>query len=154
MREYETVFILHPKVDDAGIDREIEGVKKTIGNGQGEVVGVHKWGRRKLAYPIRRASDGFYIILRFKSDAGVLLELDRRFRINESVLRALTVISPGGEWPPDLRSRERRPPRGDGRFRDRDRDRRGGRDFRRGPGGPVEDSSDDDDDMDDRGRDD
>lgn len=143
MREYETVFILHPKVDDAGIDREIEAVKKTIGGAQGELVGVHKWGRRKLAYPIHKASEGFYVILRFKSDSAVLPELDRRFRINESVLRALTVISPGGEWPPDLRSRERRPPRGDGRSRDRDR--RGGRDFRRGPGGPVDDLSDDDD---------
>ncbi len=151
MREYETVFILHPKVDDAGIDREIEAVKKTIGDGKGELVGVHKWGRRKLAYPIRKATEGFYVIVRFKSGSATLPELDRKFRINESVLRSLTVTSPGGEWPPDLKSRERRPPRGEGRSRDR----RGGRDFRRGAPEPVDDLGDDDDDLtDDRARDD
>ena len=92
MREYETVFILHPKVDDAGIDREIESLKKTISDGKGELVGVHKWGRRKLAYPIQRAHEGFYVIARFQSDAAVLTELERRFRLNESVLRNLTAI--------------------------------------------------------------
>jgi small subunit ribosomal protein S6 len=152
VREYETVFILHPKVDDAGIDREIEAVKKTIGDGKGELIGVHKWGRRKMAYPIRKAADGFYVIVRFKSGSETLPELDRKFRINESVLRSLTVISPGGEWPPDLKSRERRPPRGDGRSRDR---RSGGRDFRRGAPGPMDDLGDDDDDnLDDAAMDD
>jgi small subunit ribosomal protein S6 len=117
-------------VDDAGIEREIEGVRKAVADSRGELVGVHKWGRRKLAYPIRKVHEGYYVIVRFKSEAELLPVLDRRYRLNESVLRHLTVASPGGEWPPELRSRERRPPRGERGGRDR---RGGGRGYRGGP---------------------
>ncbi len=125
MREYENVFVLHPKVDDAGIEREITAVKEVITAGDGEMVGVHKWGRRKLAYPIRKVNEGFYVIMRFKSEPEVLTELDRKFKLNESVLRHLTVVAQDDTWPPDLRGRERRGPRGD-RGGPPVRDRRGG----------------------------
>lgn len=123
VREYETVFILHPKVDEAGIENEIAAVKKIIADGKGELVGVQKWGRRKLAYKIRKAYEGFYVLVRFKSGPDVLKELDRIFRLNEMVLRNLTILSAGGPFPPDLRGRERRGHRGEGLGA---RDRRGG----------------------------
>lgn len=114
VREYETVFILHPKVDEGGIEREIGAVTQTIEGAKGEMIGVHKWGRKKLAYPIQKANEGFYVLLRFNSEQPELLkDLDRHFKLNEQVLRHLTVISPGGDWPPELRGRERRAPRGE-----------------------------------------
>jgi len=122
VREYETVFILHPQVDDAGIEKEIEAIQQTIAAGQGEVTGVHKWGRRKLAYPIRKVNEGFYTLIRFKGEPPLLQELDRRFKLNESVLRHLTVHAVGDPTPPEPRPRDRRerggrgggrPPRGD-----------------------------------------
>jgi small subunit ribosomal protein S6 len=128
VREYETVFVLHPKVDEAGIDREIDGVKQTIADGKGELVGVHKWGRKKLAYQIRNANEGFYVLARFHAEPAVLTELDRRYKLNENVLRHLTVLAAGEPFPPDLRGRERRGPRSDGPGM------RGGR--RRPPGPP------------------
>ncbi len=138
MTEYESVFVLHPKVDDAGIDHEIEATKETIATGGGEVIGVHKWGRRKLAYPIKKVNEGYYVILRFNGEAEILPELDRKYKLNEQVIRHLVVHSPGGQWPPELKGRERRGPRRDGpgggrgHFdRDRDRDR-GDRDRGRG----------------------
>jgi small subunit ribosomal protein S6 len=108
VREYETVFVLHPQLDDAGLEREIEAVKQTIVEGRGEVSGVHKWGRRKLAYQIRKLNEGFYTLIRFTGEPGVLRELDRKFKINESVLRHLTVHAVGEPMPPDFRARERR----------------------------------------------
>lgn len=107
MREYETVFILRPKMDDAGIEKEIDAVKKTIQDGKGEVTGVHKWGRRKLAYTIRKANEGIYTLIRFRSEPDVLRELDRRYKINESILRHLTLHAEGDPMLRDFR-RERR----------------------------------------------
>jgi small subunit ribosomal protein S6 len=124
VKEYETVFILHPQVDEAGIEKEIEAVKQTIETAAGEVTGVYKWGRRKLAYPIRKTGDGFYTLIRFKAGPEVLRELDRRFKLNESVLRHLTVHSYGEPTAPEQRSRDRRGDRGR---------------FRRGGRGPVGD---------------
>ena len=129
MREYETVFILHPDVDEAGIEREIEAVRKTIEEGQGEVAGVYKWGRRKLAYQIQKVNEGFYTLIRFRSGAEVLKELDRRYKLNESILRHLTVHSSGEPNPPDYRPRERR-----GDRRGERRSFRGAREDRRSEG--------------------
>lgn len=147
MREYETVFILHPQADDAALDREIETVQQIITDGKGEVSGVYKWGRRKLAYPIRKAHDGIYTLIRYKAEAPVLREIDRRFKINESVLRHLTVHAVGDPNAPDIRSRERRGERGD-----RDRGDRGDRYRGRGDRRGFDDHDDemDRDDRDDR----
>lgn len=135
MREYETVFILHPQVDDAGVDREIEAVKQTIEDGQGEVTGIHKWGRRRLAYMIRKATEGTYTLIRFHANPGVLKELDRRYKINESVLRHLTVYAVGEPTLRDFRRGDRRGGRPGG-FPSR-----GGRGR---PGRPYYDDHDDD----------
>ncbi len=142
MKEYETVFILHPKVDDAGIEKQITSFKRTVTDAQGEMVGVHKWGRRKLAYQIRKANEGFYVLARFRSNPEVLVTLDRKFKIDETVLRHLTVMSPGDAFPPDLKGRERRGYRGDGpggvRGRGRSLGPRGRRSEGRDRGGPPE----------------
>jgi small subunit ribosomal protein S6 len=142
VKEYETVFILHPKVDDAGIEKQIASFKQTVSDGQGEMVGVHKWGRRKLAYQIRKANEGFYVLARFRSNPEVLVTLDRKFKIDETVLRYLTVMSPGDAFPPDLKGRERRGYRGDGPGGPRGRGRglgpRGRRGEGRDRGGPPE----------------
>jgi small subunit ribosomal protein S6 len=123
VKEYETVFIMHPQADDAGVEKQIEEIRALVAAGQGEVTGVYKWGRRKLAYQIRKVHDGFYTLIRFRSDADVLRELDRRYKLNESVLRHLTVASVGEPTPPDHRGRDRRAEhmgtRPGGRFGDR-----------------------------------
>jgi small subunit ribosomal protein S6 len=95
LREYETVFILHPGLEDQQIEEEIEGVRKTIEAGSGEIVSVERWGRRKLAYEIRKVHEGIYTLIRFRSDVGVFQELERRYRLRENVLRHLTVVAQG-----------------------------------------------------------
>ncbi|MBD3160776.1 MAG: 30S ribosomal protein S6, partial [Candidatus Eisenbacteria bacterium] len=48
VREYETVFVLHPGLEESGVEQEIDGVRKTIEAGSGEIVAVDRWGKRKL----------------------------------------------------------------------------------------------------------
>jgi len=95
LREYETVFILHPSLEDQQVEEEIEGVRKTIEAGSGEILGIERWGRRKLAYEIRKVHEGIYTLIRFRSDVDVFRELERRYRLRESVLRNLTVVAQG-----------------------------------------------------------
>jgi small subunit ribosomal protein S6 len=116
VKEYETVFVMHPQVDEAGIEKQIEELRGVVTGGGGEVTGVYKWGRRKLAYTIGKVHDGFYTLVRFRSEADVLRELDRRYKLNEMVLRHLTVASVGEPTAPDHRGRDRRMDRGRGQF--------------------------------------
>lgn len=93
MREYETVFIVDPGCDETEVDREIDTVKGVITEGSGQVVEVQVWGKRRLAYEIKKKKEGTYAFVRFKCDPSVLQELNRRFKLNELVLRHLIVLS-------------------------------------------------------------
>ena len=104
MNEYESTFVLDPGIDDSRVDAEVEKVREFILSRQGEITEVQKWGRRKLAYEIRHRKEGIYTLLRFKGAGDLPAELDRRYRLNENVLRYLTVqyevpppVEPGRE---------------------------------------------------------
>ncbi|UCF78947.1 MAG: 30S ribosomal protein S6 [Candidatus Eiseniibacteriota bacterium] len=96
MREYETVFIVDPGCDETEVDREVDTVRGVITEGSGEVVEVQVWGKRRLAYEINKKKEGTYAFVRFKCGPAVLQELNRRFKLNELVLRHLTVLSQEG----------------------------------------------------------
>ena len=66
MREYETVFIVDPGCDEEQVNREVDTVKGIITEGSGQVVEVQVWGKRRLAYEIRRKKEGTYTFVRFK----------------------------------------------------------------------------------------
>jgi small subunit ribosomal protein S6 len=100
LREYETVIVLDPALDDTRVSQEIDTVQNVITQGGGEVLEVQRWGRRRLAYEIRKKREGIYSLIRFKSEGGVLDDLKRRFLINELLLRHLTVLSEGPMAPP------------------------------------------------------
>ena len=93
MREYETVFIIDPGCDETTVDKEIDTVKEIITEGDGRIVEVQKWGKRRLAYEIKKKKEGTYAFVRFKSDSSVLQELNRRLRLNELILRHMIVLS-------------------------------------------------------------
>ncbi len=95
LREYETVFVLHPGLEDARVEEEIEGVRSTIAAASGEILDEERWGRRKLAYTIGKVNEGIYTLIRFRSEAGVVTDLERRYRLREDILRHLTVLSQG-----------------------------------------------------------
>jgi small subunit ribosomal protein S6 len=92
MREYESIFVLSPDVSDAQVDVEVEKIKEFVTSKKGEVTEVQKWGRRKLAYEIGKNREGNYTLIRFQSDSVVPQELERRYRLNENMLRFMTVL--------------------------------------------------------------
>ncbi len=92
MRKYEGIFILNPEFKEEDIEAQVEKIKKTIIENKGEIENVENWGKRKLAYSIKKKNDGSYIFFMFKSDPMAIKELDRRFRLTEPILRFLLVI--------------------------------------------------------------
>ena len=92
MTKYETTFILEPGLDENRVNEEIERVSQWIRELGGEVLDVQRWGKRRLAYEIRRKRDGIYTLLLHESPGAVVKEIERRMGLNESYMRVLSVL--------------------------------------------------------------
>ncbi len=92
MQVYETTFILSPQADDAAFDRQINAVSELIKRYNGKLLHEDRWGIRRLAYPIRKFTQGYYTRLLFEGSGKVLSELERHYKIEEPYLRYLTVL--------------------------------------------------------------
>ena len=91
MRKYETIFILHPSLDEEAVKANIEKFKGVIENGGGTIENVDFWGKRKLAYEIAKVNEGFYTLINFETKTELPKELDRVFRITDGVIRHIVV---------------------------------------------------------------
>jgi len=91
MRNYETIFILHPSLDEEAVKTSITKFKGVIENGGGVIENVDEWGKRKLAYPIAKVNDGYYTLINFKSNPELPKELERVYRITDGVIRFIVV---------------------------------------------------------------
>ena len=90
-RTYEIMFIVRPDVEEAELDKLIEGFSANVTNGGGEVKSVEKMGRRRLAYTVRKFNDGFYILLNVAAAGSLITEIERRLRVSEQVIKFITV---------------------------------------------------------------
>ncbi len=90
-RLYEVMFIVRPDVVEEEVDKLIAGFTANVTNGGGVVKTVEKMGRRKLAYMVRKFNDGNYILLTVEAGGPVVLELERRLRVTEPVIKFITV---------------------------------------------------------------
>lgn len=93
MRKYETVIIIPPNLGEAAVDAVVAGVEADIRDRcGGQNLAVNRWGKQNLAYPIRRFTEGYYVLYDYESDGQeVIAQLQGRLRINEGVVRFLTV---------------------------------------------------------------
>ena len=91
MRKYETIFILHPSLDEEAVKANIEKFQGVIVNGGGKVENVDFWGKRKLAYEINKVNEGYYTLINFEANPELPKELDRVFRITDGVIRHIIV---------------------------------------------------------------
>ena len=98
MTKYETTFILEPGLDENRVNEEIERISQWIKDLGGEVLEVQRWGKRRLSYEINRKRDGIYTLMLYQGPPATVREIERRLRLNESVMRALTVL----HIPPEL----------------------------------------------------
>jgi small subunit ribosomal protein S6 len=96
--KYETTFILEPGMDEARVTEETEKVSQWIRELGGELLEVQRWGKRRLSYEIRHKRDGIYTLLLYQGAGAMVKEIERRLRLNESVMRVLTVM----HVPPEL----------------------------------------------------
>ena len=90
MTNYELMFIINPTLEDAKKEACIEMVKGVIAS-DGEVGEVDTWGMRKLAYPIEKKAEGYYVVIQFKGSTALPKELDRRLKISDDVMRHMII---------------------------------------------------------------
>ena len=90
MINYEVMFILDPALEDDKKEAAIEAVKEIISS-EGEVGNTDVWGMRKLAYPIQKKNEGYYVVIEFKGEPTLPKELDRRLNISDNVMRHIIV---------------------------------------------------------------
>jgi small subunit ribosomal protein S6 len=85
------MFIVRPDAVEEDVDKLIAGLSATVTSGGGVVKTVEKMGRRKLAYTVRKFNDGNYVLLTVEADGAGVLELERRLRVTEPVIKFITV---------------------------------------------------------------
>jgi len=95
VHDYELIFVVKPEVADEALDSVIDGVNQFITGKQGVVEEMTKWGRRRLAYPIKRALEGNYVLAHFKMSPEWSKDLEANLKISEQVLRHLLVRRDG-----------------------------------------------------------
>jgi small subunit ribosomal protein S6 len=91
MRRYETVWVVNGDLPDEEVKATIDKFTKIITGQGGTLVGVEEWGRRKLAYKIEGTYRGFYVLVDFAGMPAAVKELERNFRIDDRVIRYLTI---------------------------------------------------------------
>ncbi len=92
MNKYETTFILEPGLDEVRVNEEVDKVSGWITEMGGQVLEVQRWGKRRLSYEIHKKRDGIYTLILHDSPGPVVREVERRMRLDESVLRVLSVL--------------------------------------------------------------
>jgi small subunit ribosomal protein S6 len=91
LRDYELVLIISPEILEEDVPSAIEKVSQFITGRGGEVAGVNRWGRRKLAYPIQRHLEGNYVVTEFRLDPNQVAGLEASLGLVEEVIRHLVV---------------------------------------------------------------
>ena len=91
MREYEIVFIVHPDLEETAFNEIVERVQGWITEAGGAITKVDLWGKRKLAYLIRKQKEGQYVLLKAQMPAALVGQMERNLRFLEPVMRFLIV---------------------------------------------------------------
>ncbi len=85
------MYIITPDHEENEADALIENVKGIIEDG-GNLVNVDVWGKRRLAYPIRKRTEGYYVVCVFESESSFIAQLNQMLRVNEAILRHMIVL--------------------------------------------------------------
>lgn len=91
MRKYEVTYIIHPDLDGEAFKALNEQVQGWITTPGGTIEKTDVWGKRKLAYPIKKQGEGQYVLLHTEMDPTQCAELERQFRLQEAIMRFLIV---------------------------------------------------------------
>jgi small subunit ribosomal protein S6 len=86
-RDYELGFILNPEVSEEEVRSSLDRIEQIVANYGGQIFKVNHWGRRRLAYPIERHRDGYYIFIDMNVTPETVTEIERTLRVSEKVFR-------------------------------------------------------------------
>ncbi len=96
MKAYEVVYIFDPQLAEEAIEQKLERYHQLLTqNGGGEITARDDWGRRQLAYPIKKQTSGHYVVVQFNAAAESLPEFERLLKLDEELLRYLVVLHDG-----------------------------------------------------------
>ncbi|MDD8016607.1 MAG: 30S ribosomal protein S6 [Acidobacteriota bacterium] len=105
MRQYETGFVVAPNLSEEETEKFIGQMAEVVSLKNGKMIKLDVWGKRRLAFPIKRFQEGVYVFFVYEGDGDIAQELERRFKQTDSVIRYLTVKK-------DLRDQTRRKKKG------------------------------------------
>ena len=91
MRIYENLFIVKPDATEEEIDHLVDLMSKHVTTAGGTIDKVDKWGKRRLAYRIEKHREGSYVLMQFSAEPAIVKEFERRLRVQDSVIKFLTV---------------------------------------------------------------
>jgi small subunit ribosomal protein S6 len=94
MRQYELMVILDPETEERTVDKTMDKFLTVVKNDGGTVDNVDIWGRRRLAYDIRKKSEGIYVVVTMTAEPATAQELDRQLNLSESIMRT-KLLRPG-----------------------------------------------------------
>lgn len=91
MTQYEVTYILRPSLEESEVEQRASAIAEIVKSQGGEVAGVERLGKKRLAYEINDVREGNYVVMQFKSEPAVSKELERQLKLHEDVLRGLVV---------------------------------------------------------------
>jgi small subunit ribosomal protein S6 len=91
VRTYEVVFIAAPTLTNEELDAFVTQMQAVVQDKNGKVIKVDNWGKKAMAYRVKRFRDAYYVILTIEADGAAIAELERRFRVSDFVIRFLSV---------------------------------------------------------------
>lgn len=103
MRRYETIYIISPGANEDDINAIIERTNGVIEKDGGTILQIDRWGLKKLAYPINKQNQGFYIYSEYAGNPEAVDEIERLFRIDEKVIKYMTIKTQEVYVPGELR---------------------------------------------------
>ena len=92
MRQYETGFVLSPTLSEEETTQFLQKMAEIVAQKKGHMVKQDIWGKRRLAFPIKRFQEGVYVFFTYDGPGDVSLELERRFKQSDAVIRFMTVL--------------------------------------------------------------
>jgi len=88
---YESAVLINASLEDDQIGNITNRIKETITSNGGEIIEIEDWGRKRLAYMVKKSKIGYYVIFQHNSSPDLVLKLERFFQLDESILRYLTI---------------------------------------------------------------
>src|SRR5262249_59124198 len=91
LRTYEVMFIVRPDLTDEDVDKLVSTFENNVSNAGAKLKNAERMGKRRLAYLVRRFSEGYYVLFTIESDGNAIHEIERRLRVSEPVIKFITV---------------------------------------------------------------